>query len=202
MHRQTIFLTVALALAAPRAAAADRAGPAFDLTLGVALPPGLEAAGSVYTRAGAGVQVGRVAGLLHGELFGLDPEDPTLDSDSLRGSGLGGGIRIELARSRKHYIQLQTGVSWRRLKGNEEVRRACDTFGTCTAGFYLEQPDYRDTSPYVAIAIGARGGGDIWPGFGAQLGVSKMSVDRPGTGPDANGALIWLAVQFVIGADR
>lgn len=201
MHRLAAILVVTLALAAPRVAAADRAGPALDLTFGIALPPGLEASGGMFTRAGAGLQVGRVAGLVHGELFALEPEDPTLDSESLRGSGVGGSMRIELAQSRQYFIQFQAGINYRRLEGNGEVRRACDVFGTCAAGFYLETPDYRDTAPYVAIAMGVRGKGRIWPGFGGQLGIGKMSVDRPGTGPDANGAIIWLAAQFVIGSD-
>jgi hypothetical protein len=79
------------------------------------------------------------------------------------------------------------------------VRRACSVFGTCAAGFYLERPDYQDFAPYAAIAVGVRGRSRIWPGFGAQLGIGDMTIDRPGTGPDAHGAIIWLATQFVIG---
>ena len=202
MHRQVALVLLTLALAVPGVATADRAGPAMDLSLGLAVPPGADAEGGIYTRAGVGVQMKGVAAMLHGELFSLEPSDPTLDSTTLRGSGLGGSVRVELARSVSHYLQVQAGVSWRHLEGNEQVRRACDVFGTCAAGFYLEEPDYRDIAPWVAVSLGMRGKSRIWPGFGAQLGVGEMTIDRPGTGPDAHGVIIWLSAQFVIGTGR
>jgi hypothetical protein len=202
MHRRATFLAVAVALAVPGVAAADRAGPALDLTIGAGIPPGAEAEGGVYSRAGAGIQVGRIAGMVHGELFSMTPADATLDSTNLRGSGLGGSVRVDLARKQQYYLHAQAGMSWRRLRGNEEVRRACGVFGTCAAGFYTERPDYHDIAPFLAIGVGVRGRGDIYPGFGAQLGFGEMTIDRPGTGPDAHGAIIWLSFQFVIGSDR
>jgi len=199
MHRTAALVAATLALAAPRLAAADRAAPAADLVVGGVTYPGVDSAGGAYARLGGGLQVGRIAAMLHAELFSVSPDDETLDTDYLRGSGLGGSMRVDLQQAPQHYLQIQAGVSFRSLRGDEEVRRACSVFGTCVAGFYLEQPRYTDVAPFVAIGAGVRGKSRIWPGFGGQLGLGTFEIDRPGTGPDSRGVIVWLSAQFVIG---
>jgi hypothetical protein len=202
MRRLPAVLAALLLLTPLPALADDRVGPALDLTLGGGALSGPEYGAdtmSMMTRAGAGLQLGRYAALAHAEITSFSAAEPSLDSEQLQGTGFGLGVRIELLGGGKTVVQAQLGYTWRDLDGDAAVRRGCDTFSTCTAGFYEETPSYDASGPYAAITVARRTGGRIWPAIGAQLGVSSYPIDRPGGMLDESGALIWLALHLELG---
>lgn len=204
--RRLPAVLASLALLAPASALADdRVGPALDLTLGGGALSGPEYGAdtmSMMVRVGAGFQYGRFAGLGHAEITSFGTDEPSIDSSQLDGTGYGLGVRIELLRGGANLVQAQLGYTWRTLEGEDAVRRGCDTFATCTAGFYEEYPTYGASGPYAAITVARRTGGRIWPAIGAQLGVASYPIDRPGAMLDEHGALVWLALHLELGTGR
>lgn len=199
--RVAMLSVISVALAAAPAAA-DRFGPAADLTTAMTGATGdLSVDGSPYIRFGAGVQYGRAALLLQVDATSLTPPDPSLDSSGLTVYGKGAGLRVELVQRRGMYLHLTAGYTLRHQAGQEEVRRGCSTFGGCDAGFFQEVPDYHDGAPWLSIGFGGRGKRSIWPGLGAELGLAPMTIDRSGVAPDAHGVVVWFGVNATLGAN-
>ncbi len=199
--RSLLFATVMLVvLAGTRVSNAQQVAPALELGAGVdAHVAGGADASAVHLRGAVGVQVGRYAALLVGETMTMTPGDPALDSPTLESRGYGFAVRAELLALPQRFAQLQAGVVWRDLTGAEEVTRTCGEFGGCVAGYYQEVPAYQDAGIFVAGTIGLRTGGPIWAGAGLQLGVAHVAIDRPGTGPDARGVLVWASLTALLG---
>jgi hypothetical protein len=200
------IVTLAIACA-PQAAAADRFGPAIDLTIGVATFPGqadgaIDDRGTLRTELAGGVQRGRFAALVHGEQFFVQPADPVVDSGLLTSWGLGATARLDLRRGPGVLAQLGLGVTRRWLRGDHEVLRTCSYHGGCEDGFYLVTPVYHTLSPSVALTLGYRPPGEIWPLFGIEVGASPLVIDRPGRAPDSSGAMVWAALHLGVGSSR
>jgi hypothetical protein len=195
-------LAALLVTSLPATAAADRLGPAASLSLGAATLPGdVGSASDPYLRIAGGAELGRVAVLVHLDFTSYAPKDRSLDSAELHAWGRGIGVRVDLNRDPGWFAHVEAGVTWRDLRGDGQVRRGCSVFGGCDAGFYLETPAYEMVAPYVAVDVGVRKPSRIWPGVGAQLGLSPLVVDRSGMAPDDRGALVWLSAHVALGVD-
>lgn len=154
------------------------------------------------TRMGVGVQVWRLALLVHGEVAAIGPEDRALDSKLLTSVGAGAALRLELVEKRSWYAHVQLGATWRVLDGSEEVVRLCSVFGPCDAGYYRETPHYTTLAPFVAATIGKRKPWRHWPGVGLLLQVGVLEIDRAGEAVDDLGIEITLSLHFAVGVGR
>lgn len=189
-------LAALLLVLVPATASAEReTGFALDLDLGTGTA-------NLYLRLGAGVQHGRLAALVHYEQTLITPDDPMLDGTTLFGVGTGGALRYELRRGHGLLVQAHLGYSTRWLYGDGTVTRRCTETLRCDHGYETTTPRYFDGAPWVSIDLGyrARGQPTEWPGFGVELGVGTIEIDRPGTIPDDHGPLIWVAFHAVVGA--
>jgi len=199
MRGATVASAIALLLASGGDLGAGEVGPALDASVGVG---GLSLGGVgaiAFARVGIGLQVGRTAVLVHGELAKIGPGDPELDSRTLTSAGAGLGLRLELARRPSWHAHLQLGVTARALDGSGEVVRRCSVFGPCDAGYYRETPHYATYTPFVGVAIGAREPRRRWPGLGIQLEVGLFEIDRARRAPDDLGVEVTLALHLAVG---
>jgi len=198
--RRAVLAVILLAAGGSRADAG--VGPALDLGLAVGIPSGDVAPNEhAFGHAGFGIQVGRIAALVHVEAMDFGTVDESLDSPELEMRGRGVSVRVELARDRHYYVHLRTGYTWRRFGGTADVRRGCTVFGGCDAGFYREVPAYEDAAPWMSIGVGIRAASRIWPAIGGELGIAPLTIDRSGDAADAQGAMVWLGLNLSLGAD-
>lgn len=190
-------------VAAP--AAAEPLAPAVDGTIGGALHTGdVGAAASRLTyleRVGVGVARGPWAVLVSGELFGLAhlPEAHVAGQASYFGYGVEPSVRRELTTGPGLRVHLRLGFGWRRLSGDQEVLRLCHVHGGCDGGFWRETPRYPAHGPVLAVGLGYRTPGRIWPAFGVELALHHLTIDRVGLDPDLTGTMISLGLNLGVG---
>lgn len=199
-------LALALTLA-PASLAAAPVAPAVDVSIGGGLHTGdVGAQASRLTweeRVGVGVARGPWAVLVSGELFGLSElQEPTSTVQvSYFGYGVEPSVRRELTTGPGLRVHLRLGFGWRRLAGDKEVQRLCDVHGGCDGGFWQETPSYPAHGPVLALGLGYRPRvrGRIWQGFGVELALHHLTLDRKGLDPDLRGTMVSLALNLGVG---
>ncbi len=207
MRRPAVVIALTLLLVPTAAAAEDRLGGAVDITIGGALHTGEVAdhAGrsTMAMRMGAGVMRGPNA-LLVSVSFGMlnDLEEAGTNGPfptSFLEVGVEPSFRRELTRGSGLRAHVRAGYRLRWLFTSTSLPRTCDVHGGCDGGFYWDSPTYRAHGPSAALGLGFRTEGDLWAGFGAELAVTRATMERPGTNLDLGDTVISLGLNVAMG---
>ena len=186
----------------------DRLGPAVDITLGGGLYTGEigddARRSSLLYRLGAGLSRGPWSLLISGHFYLLgDLSEPrTMTTVSYLGVGVEPSIRRELTAGHGLRVHMRAGYAWRWLRGEQDVQRLCDVHGGCDGGFWSETPTYAAHGPVLAVGLGVRLSGDIWPAFGVELAAGHFDLDRRGQDRDLQDNFISLGLNIAIGRAR
>lgn len=186
-------------------AAADPIGPALDIAIGGGVFTGDIGADatrlSLLYRIGGGVARGPWAALVSGNLYMVSDlaEPGGLETTSYLGGGVEPSIRRELTTGPGLRVHMRLGYAWRWLHGDHEVQRLCAIHGGCDGGFWLETPNYPAHGPVLAIGVGVRLRGAIWPAFGVELALAHFDLDRKGQDPDLRDTFVSLGLNIAVG---
>jgi hypothetical protein len=211
MRWPVAVIALTLLLSPTAAAPEDKLGGAMDMTIGGALHTGEVAdhatRKTMAMRVGGGVMRGPNA-LLVSFTFGMlsDLAEPTTGSawasevpTSFIELGAEPSIRRELTRGSGLRVHVRAGYRLRWLVTSSGLPRTCDFNGGCDGGYYFDSPTYRAHGPSAAIGLGFRSAGDTWAGFGAELAVTRATIERPGLNPDLGDTVISLGLNVAMG---